>query len=579
MTDLEFYGHEGVYADFLIATRPVPERIADEFVRLGARMVDAEGWCAFLWGQSIGNRFLSGLGILDGEFLIGPRRIKEMPTSFGCGGYAFVDVSSDVASVVPDPFGMHPVYAGSGIVTNRLHLAAMLVRDLNFGAALASTYNEGVFSFSFNTRSTPVLGVDLLGVGERVSIRNEIVVDSSDVVLGFDQADPGTYEYYIERGAREIISNVEAVLDSGLPVVCDITGGRDSRIVFGALVALGRVSEVSFNTIANNPELNSDLLIGSGLVAKYGGSYEVDETLAGYAQFRDEDPFLKRRSQVFGSYHFVTEGEVRTVNPIIQGYSIRMLGGGGELYRDYYQSLFSSVDQTSLSCDALIENMLYSHHGTVFGSDFLPEYLSDFKRTFDCLPGETIGHKLDAHYLNFRNRFHFGARGSSGGSMLVVNPALSKWVLRAARSLPLTEKASGRVLFDLIRAMDEELAFLPFDKPIDATLFQSPYHRTSSFEDKDVTVDPAPHLLEVYKKSSRARPLRPASNVISFESRLSREIDESIAAIGSSNGPFGALIGPRLSSFIDYAKDKSPRHFSATASRLRAFADYAHLML
>jgi hypothetical protein len=570
---LKFVPHEGIFSDFLITTNDNAS-LRNKLCALGAKPLDKGSYTLYVWHENLDERFFVGLGVVDKELTFGPRRIKNWPQHLGAGSYALVDATGESAVVEADPFGMHVIYAGNGLVTNRLHLAAIAVGEVDVSAALTSTYNEGVFSFSFNTFATPVKGVEILGVGERVYVGSTLKVIRESSESDFQIRPPNEYWELIERGASDIIDNVEAIVDSGWPVMCDITGGRDSRIVFAALLAAGRIEDVTFNTNTRNPALSKDLQIGTGLVKIFSGRYSDGPAPSGYAQHTIEENLQRRRSQLFGSYHFITEGDIRPITVLTHGYTIRMLGGGGELYRDYYQDLFNTVPQERVSTTADIRAMFFKHHGTVYARKFLESYLHHFESTFRRLPGETIGHKLDAHYLNFRNRYHFGTRQSTPSSIYSINPATSKYLLRAARSLPFEDKASGRVLFDVIRALDEKLAYLPFDKPVNPRIFTSSYHRPSIFDGSQLHIEPAEHLATTAERRfNPLRPQLPKKPQFSFTEVLNAEIEQSIGLLEHSDSLFTEAIDSNLRHFITYAQEKSPRHHAATASRLRSFAD------
>lgn len=581
VTDLAFVPHYEPQSDFLIVLHD-SQTVRDEMLALGATAVVRAGYTAYLWNSRLGDRFLLGLGVLDGQLLVGPRRLREVPSHLGAGGYTVVDLSTSDASVQPDPFGMHTVYFSEAFVTNRLHLAGIVTRKIDADNALSVTYNDGGFSFSFNTFKTPIEGVEVLPAGARIELAGRrLTVVQNDTSDDFRARDPEDYWTLIERGANEVVDNVVAVLDAGMPVFADISGGRDSRVVFGALVAAGRQRDVVFNTITNptTPGLQADLEIGTGLVALYGGAYGERPRPVGYAEHSIEQNLQRRRSQVFGAYHWIASTDVRPTVSLMKTQTIRMLGGGGELYRDYWKPmLFTSVDSDAPGTDDVVRSMLGTHRSKTLGARYFEHYAEDLLATFRALPGETLGHKLDAHYLNFRNRFHFGPRQSTAESMSTINVATSPSLLAASRSLPAEERAAGRVLFDVIRTLDEKLAYLPFDKPGDPRITSSPYHRASKYDKEPLTLEPAVHLAkDVADKRPYLRPRIPNAPSWNFEDVLDVEIDKSMGIVSDPASPFSFLVDDQLAAYIEWAKMHSPRNRSSLASKLRAFADYSQL--
>lgn len=221
-------------------------QIREQMDTLGATAVVKDGYTAYVWNSRLGDLFLIGTGVVDGSLLMGPRRLHAMPMGLGAGAYTIIELLHDRAVVQPDPFGMSPIYYSHGLVTNRLHLAGSIVRGVDTANAMSTTYNDGGFSFSFNTFKTPVQDIELLPAGARVEVssgRLNVVEQETD--QNFLTISPDEYWALIEAGAREVMENVVGVVDSGLPVFADITGGRDSRVVFGALLAAGSATSSS----------------------------------------------------------------------------------------------------------------------------------------------------------------------------------------------------------------------------------------------------------------------------------------------------------------------------------------------
>lgn len=579
MAKLDFIPHDEPQTDFItVATDTDDLRVV--MTRLGATRIPTRNHTTYVWNRRLGKRFMFGMGVLDGRLIVGPTHLDEMPEELGAGSYTIVDLADDAAQVKPDPFGMNVTYISDLFITNRLHLAAIVADRIDLNAAITSLYNDGGFSFSFNAFQTPVSGVSILAAGASAIVQNGRV----SVVHNNDESDyephsPEAYWRLIEKGAAEVVANVTAVASSGLPVFADITGGRDSRVVFGALVAAGLQDRVVFNTIANpsTPGLKADLEIGTGLVSRYGGSYSERPRAVGYAVHSVAQNIERRRSQVFGAYHWIVPSDIRPVSTLTKTPTIRMLGGGGELYREYWQPLlFTSADSNAASTPDEFDQLLTKHRGASLPSGLFPRYLSYLTTSLMALSGQTVGQKLDAHYLNFRNRFHFGPRQSSPQNMMSINVATAPSLLAAYRGLPAVERASGRVLFDVIRTLDEQLAFLPFDSPNDERIFDSTYHRPSRYQSSALTLDPAVELAtDVLDTRNFQRAAYPTAEVADFEKTLDQEIDESIEIISSAGSPFSFLLGPELSEYVAWAKNHSPRNRSALASKLRAFADYS----
>lgn len=582
MNNLSFVPSIDPIVDYLVTTDTSNE-LREKMEHLGASVLTKFGYTAFVWDPTLGDSFVSGLGVVGGSFVRGPRTLSSRPDQLGVGNYSFVELTPDRATVTPDPFGMAVCYYSDSLVTNRLHLAMLASPEIDADNAVSCLYNDGGFSFSFNNFRTPVKNVRILPQGFKLKVERDGVSAHCSVANDqFEILSPDAYWELISAGASEIIDNATAVVDSGFPVFCDLTGGKDSRIVFGALIAAGKQKQVTFNTIPipTSPGQKADLEIATGLVARYGGSYAGRRPPVGYSQFSVQQNLERRRSQLFGSYHWLTPSEVRPVKSLSKTPAIRMLGGGGELYRDYWRPmLFQDSDVSLIASDGNVEAMLRSRvRGSVAQKHF-PRYLPDLLETFELLPGGTLNEKLDAHYLNFRNRFHFGMKQTVPESMESINIAMSSSLLRAARGLPEKERASGRVLFDVIRVLDEKLAYLPFDKPLDPAIFDSVYHSPGRFDGEDLRVDPRPDLVTDVKDLRKFhRPVIPSAAPLDFRNLLDSEIGHSLDVLSGNGSIFGDVLDKEFSEFIEWAKKYSDRNHSALASKLRSFADYQQLV-
>lgn len=562
--------------DFAVV-RNDSKQVHDTFVALGAQAIPKRGYTAYVWGERLGDLFFSGAGILDGEFHVGPRRLEAAPTNFGPGAYSVVRLSDEYAQVSPDLFGLDVVYESDLLVTNRLHLAAMVHTEVDVNSALAATYNDGGFSFSFNHFATPVRGVRIVPAGHEIKVTefaNELTNRLED---RFDRLSVSEYWDLIERGAQSIVDNVNAVASSGIPIFADLSGGKDSRIVYAALVAANRQRDVAINTLANssNPGLVKDLEIATGLVARFGGTYERRPWPVGYAHSTLEQADIRRRSQLFGGYHWIVPSDLREVTSLTAQPWIKILGGGGELYREYWKPLLFRDAETSRSYEPdTMHSLLQRYQGRAWATEYFEAYRDLILHSFDELPGETLSDKLNAHYLNFRNRYHFGPRQSSPERLIPINVAMVPELLHAARGLPVEDRETGRVTFDVIRCLNEELAYLPHDKPYEGDLRKSAYHKRSRFDDCELNLEPRPELVvPVVPTPGPLRSKMPQTEPLDFEKKLDEMTDRALADL--KGGPFEFLLGDETDAFVQWGRLHSPRNRSATTSKLQAFVDWS----
>lgn len=573
MVDLCFVPSAGAYADFLVTTDDTATLRA-KFTSLGARVLERPGHIVYLWNLPEGRTLLSGVGLLDDKLIVGPAALDEMPRRLSAGKFAVLDFKDDVTGIRTDLLGMLPIFFGENLVTNRLHLAALVKGQLDAAAALAVVHSENTFCQQFGVVRTPVAGVSLLlshqhlRVGHQVQVINEGAEESYEVIA------PGEYRLLIRRGVDEILGNVRAILDSGNHVVSALTGGRDSRMVLGALIALNRVRDVTFRT----HDIGKDVDVATGLVKRFGGSYhgEVERSVNYVIQSLDQRQ-MARRSQLFGAYHMVKASQLWTVQLSPVPRSIQMDGGCGELYRDFYQTRFPKAQLGGYSREAVEEMLCQTGYWKSLWPHHMERIKAPYLETFEKLPGRTLSAKLDSHYLNFRNRFHFGVGITTPIDHYGIHPLLAPSLLRAARGLPPREKATGRVVFDATRELCEELAYLPYDKPWAEDFARSPYHSPSRFDGAALDLEPAQDLLQKPEPTTPPKK-RPQSQKIDIREFSWAQVQRLTAELRASKGPFQYLMTDGLETRLRHAYEKNDASLPVWFSRLQAFSDYDSIL-
>lgn len=578
---LDFYPQSEPQVDFIVFGVD-DHKIESLLTGLGATRRVGTGYVAYVWNRRLTGCFMAGIGVLDHGLTIGPKVLSSLPRHRGAGAYVTVNLEPQEASVEPDPFGMYKVYFSSNFVSSSLHVAALIQKRIDVDNAVSVFYNTGGFSFSFNTFKTPVADVELLPVGGAVLVRDGTVSVSLKDQPEFTPVGVDEYWELIARGAREIVANVEGVVRSGVHVFTDLSGGRDSRLVYAAVVAAGLQNGVVLNTIPNpsSPGLEADLNIASGLAAKYGGSYSERPAPSGYAQYTVRENLARRRSQVFGSYHWIVPSDIRPVCSVSRSATIRMLGGGGELYREYYRPmLFQTMHPDGSASPEELVKLLCQYRDKSLGALYFDRYIGDLLDTFDRLPGQLMGEKWDAHYLGFRLRYTFGPKQASMESMIPINVVTVPSLLRAARGIPTSDRAAGRVLYDVINTLVPGMANDEFDSPNDPAIFASKYHRETGKGNVSIPLDYKPDLVLNVKENRRLpRPIAPRGEEWDFNSVLDSETRESLEICRTEGNLFEFLRDPRVDKLVSWARDHSPRNRSALASKLRSFADYSEVI-
>ena len=590
---LDFVPYDGACGDFLITTKD-SEELRAKFTALGAEVMVRNGHTVYTWNLPRGQHILSGTGIFDGKFAIGPAVLDRFPEQPGVGMFNLLSFWSEKTTVRSDICAHHSLCYGAGIVTNRLHLAAIAVGRLDLRGAFANAAFNSVICHQLSTIATPVEGVNVLLGGEEVEITNTVTARQRDAVFPGPPTDdkgnaqtltPDEYHALVEKGAEEIIANVEAILDSGRPVMCDISGGRDSRIVLAAVVALGRMKDVVFNTKVTPNKLGDvDVAIATGLVKEFGGSYHPNPEPIGWDVSTPRERLLKRRSHLFGAYHFFPKAQLNTVHALGEVKGVRMLGGAGEIYRDVFQKFLQVTDRRQPYDRGTLRRHLMAREAWEDLPEIITSAMPLFTQTFDHLPGATLSQKVDSHYFFFRNSYHYGIKMPKIGNAEDINPGVSISLLKAARGLPPEVKATGRVVFDITRALCEKLAYVQYDKPWQVDFTQSDYHRPSQYDGQVLELPPAPELLQQRAEAARTPIKRPASPDIDFKALCWEMFTENFDRLRAQDSELSVYASDKLYHLGKTAwenMDGNKAGINRTgsfASRMQAFNDFLTVM-
>jgi hypothetical protein len=140
-------------------------------------------------------------------------------------------------------------------------------------------------------------------------------------------------------------------------------------------------------------------------------------------------------------------------------------GGGGECFRDFYFPVPDIEEPGVLEREvaSLVARRLVSRR-LLFRNRTTRQVASIFAEDFRAMSGDNVKEKLRSHYLNFRNRFHFGSNTISSYNRFNLSPMMQVHFLDAADILRASQGDLRRIFYDVFSAMDARLAFFPFDK-------------------------------------------------------------------------------------------------------------------
>ncbi len=475
---MKFFPSNAPNFDFLVHIDPSDDLVS-EMVDIGASVLGIGKIRIFTWGISGEGHLLSGSGNISGQFLCGPKKLTKRPERIA--GSALVLSVGRSIRIKTSEFGFPPVFYSSNFVTNRLHLAHIVSQSACL-AGVASFFVGGNTSFCVtgSTIQTHVAGTKLQLPWEEISIgENGIKVAGSAPRL--NATNVHTYKELMRAGAEDVLHNVETALNSGLPLRCGITAGRDSRVVLAALVALDAVDQVKFFTSDHGRDVEFSKLLMSAIGIRRRSPFPTPE------RFIQSTPEIS--DAIIRSYHFGNHNGKVLVRPrqllgFNEGFGIKLVGGCGEVYRGFYK-IPPHVGGNEATLKQDLDHFIKSIESSSKASHFSRTLLHE---TFENLPGENIFQLLDSHYFAFRNRYHFGSgKAYAMDKAPVYSPMESYNLYLASRCLPQEDRHSERVIYDLMRVLCPELLDIPYEKPWSQSLqsgeyfvrdFGAPFRRT-----------------------------------------------------------------------------------------------------
>ena len=437
-------------------------------------------------------RIFSGFGKIEGQFIFGNSELPAESPNINCevGQFTYFDISPDGVRADSDLFGHGHLFASQhrdcAIISNRLHLQTLLIGalgyalDLHRESALSLLFSNDLFFSQQNiSRDMLAMGVVLVGIDKRASLKNGVLDYQRKEVL-YHCMSPGSYEQLVNEGVKDIVENVKIVLDKSTfkTVIVELSGGKDSRLVFGAATHhpdwQGRVKLQTRDVPGSE-----DLPIACGIANLFGAHFYGGSTIR-QEPFSAEQSLNLWRSYFHGLYHRVAATSWTNAGRNTE--AITLGGGNGETLRTFWHS---NLRKHTLPGDteATLAARLAMNVGLwdVFSRDneaVIAKYIQD---SLEQLPGADVRSKLEAHYLFFRNRSHFGLRGFSFyHEMPTWFPLMSASLLRAAHSLPFEQRASGRLIYDVMQKLHPILPNIRFDGQIRGDTLS----RTASFKQR-----------------------------------------------------------------------------------------------
>lgn len=334
------------------------------------------------------------------------------------------------------------------VVSNSIFLIAEHLKKNN--VVITANYSQlaaiGIHKSSFFNQlysvNTFIEGIKLLPTRNRLTISKAgYCIEEIPIDISFKSYEEGLSTYI-----GTWIARLEGLLNNGLSLQSDLTGGADSRTVF---TLLKKAAESSVN-IDNLPVLRSsstlnntiDLEIATTIADTYKFPINGNPPTI-VNRFSGEEAFLSWKILCLGVYHpiyFPPYGPQRGV--------VWLGGAGAENHRHFYK-----YDDT--------RSFIYSN-----ASKILPTWLSynvsaEISAELDRM--SNTGTKINPmilHYREYRNRMH---SGRTPQYISLFNPLGSKILESVSEIAGSTRLQYGQINYDLMATLLPSILKIPFD--------------------------------------------------------------------------------------------------------------------
>ena len=367
----------------------------------------------------------SGITLLNNKITIGLDEITADTTfetlASGYGNYNLVFAGKDALRISTDYFNFSRWFyidcEEFFIICNRYHLLLLFLRHM--GIKLQINKRKAVITLSTVDVQFLLQNFSRKMDVERVfQLANDTTLrltssgwhwESSDfgrVLKKHEVFHENIYLALLKKASEEIKRNVRAGLESPefKYVTVDLSGGLDSRLVYGALTAIKREDTKKVRIISNDVAGSHDLQIATEINSIYG--FEYDDLPAKIQTIPFEEADSIARSFYLGTYYSYFPFSTK----IIGNNTLNINGACGEilarpyLARKYFDKIAIDVDAESLASYLWHD---FAANIEVADEESESDFISLIAEELNQYPVKTVLEAYDRLYLQNRHAYHF----------------------------------------------------------------------------------------------------------------------------------------------------------------------------
>lgn len=476
-----------VYLGFVGRRGPIPAAVLDEIVERLTPFLPFAGAVAHAWRWTApGDRVAllswtneqgapgtgaTSAGVLSGYvagsvdaagFLAGLAAASERDGVIAGAGGIFSAAIAEPDRIVAwtQLTRIEPVYWAEGTdvaaVGNRallVHLAATGRDRPDYDLdALAPFLNMGFYA----SDGTPFRGVGVVAPNHRLEVggggARTAPVDGAHDLVGREPLDASL----MDAMAEALIRDVGALRRADVPIVCDVTGGKDSRLVAAALAAAG----ISFEARTTGFEHDPDVAVAGQIARTLDVGHQVTPR-ARVDEGAVSIDVLGRTCETLVAGDGMLSAYENVATPRTFGAATIRLGGhGGEVVRGGYANHVAGPP-------ALYARFFFRGILQTAWRYAMPEPMALYRRSIHAWraaqPSEADAlDLLDRFYLRFRcGRWSAAARGAYTRALPLHTPLLGDEFVRLSRRVACVHRAREELRAAVLARLDPRLASLP----------------------------------------------------------------------------------------------------------------------
>ena len=479
------------YKDFAVHVSKKAKMISDKFLsdnefqstNCGKNVEIIAASCLELDGKKV---VFSGHMKSDETYVSGEKDItvEHLPNSENIGSYTYALLKNNNVEIGSDYFGTGKLYyyedVDEFIVANNYHMMLLMMKDLHIEgkldveATVAMLCKQGQAFQQTMFREREIENTYLMPVDEKVVISNsswkKVKKEISEVLENLSAE--GDAEALLTKGVDEVQENIEVVLKDARfdNVILDVTGGLDSRVIYGSASTLDTYKDKYRVRCLANPESFENERGDAALACKLNTvtqyEYLKDECEYEYKELDKSLEEMMSLGMLSGYYYPYTTEEIPR-HLVSNKNLIRLNGSYGEVTcRAYYtRNMLDQGNGLPQDADELVTRVV--NKMGILSAKSYNLLQNRMKQEIEKIPGNSWAEKWELHYLYYRNRLHFDTvwedqKGNVLSWGALQSKALFKYKHMTYGKIPGVEEQ-----LDILAKIDKRMVCTPFDKESD----------------------------------------------------------------------------------------------------------------